>query len=657
MDEIESWTHALFGPQSALAQCLESYEPRAAQVRMAELVARAAHQQDLLIVEAGTGTGKTLAYMLPLLAMGKKVVVSTATKALQDQILEKDLPLLRQVVGSRFSATLLKGRANYLCLHRLTQMRANRSLLRHEARAWLEAIEQWSSTTVQGDRDELKELPERLDIWPELSTNGDDCLGQECPDLQACYLFKARARAKEAQLVVVNHHLFFADLAVREGGFGEILPEYQVVVFDEAHQIPDVVTRFFGLEVSNFQMLELARDCRREMDMVGMDDLDLLHHLTVIEERAALLRSAFPVENVRDALAPHHLQEEPGRALVMAEQALHKLAELLEPHLERSAGMASCGRRLEKLLIASGSIRTLDDPARVYWYETRNRGVFLQASPLNVGLTMQEMLYPRVQCAVFTSATLATGQGEKGFHYFMQQLGLDAQVATCEQLPPVFDYGTQARLYLPRRLPEPTAPGFTAMFMEELVDLLHASRGRALCLFTSYRMMGQVQQLLPSRIPYPVYVQGERPKRALLEMFKNHEASVLLGTSTFWEGVDIPGAALSMVVIDRLPFTPPDDPISAARNRYCESEGGNPFMQLSVPQAILTLKQGAGRLLRRRSDRGVIAVLDTRISRRPYGKRFINGLPPATCIYDLQEVQHFFAQEPTASPLMDEVNP
>ncbi|MEG3638406.1 ATP-dependent DNA helicase [Magnetococcus sp. PR-3] len=645
MDEIESWTQTLFGPESALAQSLENYEPRGAQVRMAELIARTVQEEGLLMVEAGTGTGKTLAYMLPLLAMGKRVVVSTATKALQDQILEKDLPLLRQVVGTRFSATLLKGRANYLCLHRFKQMRANSQMLRSEAREWLDVISDWSAFTVQGDRDELTNLPEKLDIWPELSTNGDDCLGQECPDLQECYLFKARARAKESQLVVVNHHLFFADLAVREGGFGEILPDYQVVVFDEAHQIPDVVTRFFGLEVSNYQMLELARDCRREMDMVGMDDPDLLHHLTVVEESAAVLRTAFPIENSRDALAPEHLEQEAGRALVRCEQTLHKLAELLEPHLERSAGLGSCGRRLEKLLIASGTIRTLDDPERIYWYETRNRGVFLQASPLNVGQTMREMLYPRVQCAIFTSATLSTGKGEKGFSYFMSQLGLDPEIATCEQLPPVFDYPRQARLYLPRRLPEPNAPGFANMFIEELVDLIQASRGRALCLFTSYRMMGQVEKVLARRIPYPVYVQGERPKRALLEMFKTQENSVLLGTSTFWEGVDIPGAALSMVVIDRLPFTPPDDPISAARNRFCESQGGNPFMQLSVPQAILTLKQGAGRLLRRATDRGVIAVLDARISRRGYGKRFVAGLPPATCIYDLEAVQQFFAQE------------
>nr|CRH07027.1 putative ATP-dependent helicase [Candidatus Magnetococcus massalia] len=649
MDALTPQMETLFGPESAMAKALQGYEPRAAQVRMAELVAEAVEEDSLLLVEAGTGTGKTLAYMLPLLAMGKKVVVSTATKALQDQILEKDIPLLRQIVGRPFSAALLKGRSNYLCPYRLRQLAAHRHALRGDTRRWFERIEAWSSQTVTGDRDELADLPERLDIWPELSTNGENCLGQECPDYLDCHLYKARGKAKDAQLAVVNHHLFFADLSVREGGFGEILPNYDVVVFDEAHQIPDVVTHFFGMEVSNYQLRELGHDLRRELEMVGLDDPELFHGLSRLEEVSAQLRSAFPMDNAKDALEPSHLEAEAGRALVACEQALLGLMEPLEPQLPRSAGLGACGRRLEKLLLAAGTIRTLDDPERVYWYETRGRGVFLQASPIHVGETLRQSLFPRLKCGIFTSATLATGQGEKGFAYFQNQLGMDPEQTTVEQLPPVFDYPEQARLYLPKRLPEPDAPRFSEMLVDELVDLIQASRGRALCLFTSYRMLNMVQQQLPERIPYPVLCQGERPKRALLEAFQTDEASVLLGTGTFWEGVDIPGESLSMVVIDRLPFASPGDPLVKARNRYCENQGQNPFMTLSIPQAILTLKQGVGRLLRRGTDRGVMAILDTRMSRRGYGKRFINGLPPATRITDLDDVFRFFNPDAPAT--------
>ncbi|OSM02336.1 ATP-dependent DNA helicase [Magnetofaba australis] len=660
-DALESRIDELFGPDGPLARAHPGYEPRAAQARMGLRVAQACADDGLLLLEAGTGTGKTIGYLLPLLAEGLKVVVSTATKALQDQIFEKDIPLLRRALQRPFSAATLKGRANYLCLHRYRQFNQAPYPMNAEERMMMRAVEGWAAETLTGDRDELYDLPERNRIWSEISIQGDNCLGGQCPDYMDCYLIQARARAREAELVVVNHHLFFADLAVKEGGFGEILPNYRIVVFDEAHQIPEVVTRFFGLEVSNYKLRELARDARREFEEVGMDDPEPLMALGGLEDAAAQLRSAFPQENHRAALGAADLEREPGRALIATENALSIFLDRLEPHRPRSAGIAACGRRAEALITAAGVIRTLDDPTRVYWFETRGKGVFLQASPIHVGDTLRGTLYPKVRSAVFASATLTTAEGESGFDYFLNQLGLDPEITVRENLPPVFDFANQSLLYLPRRLPEPTAPQFPQLALRELRELILASRGRALCLFTSYRMLEMAREALEGNIPYRLMTQGDAPKRALLEAFAADPHSVLLGTGTFWEGVDVPGEALSLVVIDRLPFASPGDPLTAARNRHIESQGGNAFAQLSIPQAILTLKQGIGRLLRSTKDRGVMAILDTRITRKGYGKRFIKGLPPARIVQDFSDVAEFFdaefAAQAAVQPSVDQPAP
>ncbi|MBF0368338.1 MAG: ATP-dependent DNA helicase [Magnetococcales bacterium] len=643
MNDLQGFIDHLFGPESRLATEISGYEPRPVQAHMARVVAETAEQESKLLVEAGTGTGKTLGYLLPLLAMGERVIVSTATKALQDQIWDVDIPLLRRVGVGNFRAAVLKGRSNYLCLHRFREFQDNPMLIGQDERNWFKRVKEWVLQTRVGDRDELADLPEQLSFWHEINAGGERCLGRKCGDYKECFLFKTREVARHSDLVVVNHHLFFADLAVKEGGFGEILPQYNVVVFDEAHRIPDVVTHFFGVEVSNYRLRDLVRDGREAFQEVGPDDTAVLDAFDRVELAAASLRSAFPAENIRDALTPEEIQKGPGRALVTVEGALYALKEALEPHRERSVALASCGRRAESLLVDAGIIRALDDPERVYWYETRNRGIFLQASPLEVGPTLRESLYPRAKCIVFTSATLAAGRGPKAFDYFQSEMGLLPNEVTREQLPPAFDYPNQALLYLPEDLPEPENRDFGQLVVAEIVALLEASSGRALCLFTSYRMLEIVRMGLEGRIPYPIMVQGERPKGALLAAFKSETASVLLGVGSFWEGVDVPGESLSLVIVDRLPFSSPADPLMAARLRHLKTKGGNPFMELSLPRAVLALKQGLGRLIRRGGDRGVMAVMDARLTRRRYGGIFLAGLPPVPTTRDREAVTRFFS--------------
>ena len=644
MQNSEALIQTLFGSESRLAALIDAYEPRPVQNRMAQWVVDAVNAELCLVVEAPTGTGKTLAYLLPLLAMGRPVIVSTATKALQDQIFDKDVPLLRQVLQRTFTATSLKGRSNYLCLSRFNLFRRQGMIVPPQEYSWSTRLVHWADQTVNGDRDELDELPEQLSFWKEVSAGGDHCTGRRCQEYDACFLTKARDLAKKSDLVVVNHHLFFADLAVRDGGFGEILPNHGIVVFDEAHKIPDVVTQFFGRGISNHKLRELALDCRRELEEIGADDPMVILALPTLELAGSRLREAFPKENKREGLTPDHLDRNSvsGQAILQVESTLHHLLKVLEPHRVRTPGLAACGRRAEEMLEDSGWIRTMDDAKRVYWYETRDRGIFLTASPLETGPTLQELLYPRLKTVIFTSATLTTGGKSGGFAFFLDQLGLAEQTTMTQKLPPVFDYRNQAILYLPETMPQPDDPLFPQAVVEEIVALLEATSGRALCLFTSLRMLTFVREGLTNRVRFPLLVQGERSKGALLEAFRDQTSSVLLGMASFWEGVDVPGDALSMVIIDRLPFASPGDPIVAARCRWLETNHHNPFMEMFVPRAILSLKQGLGRLLRRSTDRGVIAILDVRLTQKRYGRQFIEELPPAMIVRTQEAVCQFF---------------
>ena len=651
MDHSASWIETLFGGESPLARHVALYEPRPVQQRMAKLVTDAVTAETHLMVEAPTGTGKTLAYLLPLLALKRKIIVSTATKALQNQIYEKDVPLLRRVLthgkqGQRvFSATTLKGRANYLCLNLFNQFRRQGMMVSRREQKWTPVVSEWVDQTRTGDRDELESLPEQLQFWHEISAGGTHCTGRRCGDYDVCFLVKVRERAKQSDLVLVNHHLFFADLALRDEGFGELLPDHETVVFDEAHKISDVVTQFFGRGISNHKLRELARDCRRESLEIGADDPMLLLALPDLETAGQRLREAFPDGNQRAGLTSQDLgrTQPAGQALLQVEKALHHLLKILEPHRERSVGLAACGRRAKLLLEDSGWLRSMEDTHRVYWYETRERGIFLTASPLETGPTLQGLLYPRLKTAVFASATLAAGGGRGGFSYVLDQLGLTEQEVITERLPQVFDYRNRAILYLPESMPLPDSPGFPDAVIQETLALLEAASGRALCLFTSWRMLEAVRQGLEGKIAFPLLVQGERSKGALLETFRTQTASVLLGLASFWEGVDVPGDALSLVIIDRLPFVSPADPLIAARSRWLEHNQRHPFMELFVPHAVLSLKQGLGRLLRRGTDRGAMAILDIRLTKKHYGLQFLEALPPAMIVRDRQAVERFFS--------------
>lgn len=642
MDETDGFINGLFGPESRLANEIPGHESRATQIRMARLVAEAALSESHLVVEAATGTGKTLAYLLPLLAMGRRVVVSTATKALQDQIIEKDLPLVRRVVNRVFTVASLKGRANYLCLYRLrSRQTSGESLFGRDAK-WLGKLATWAERTPTGDKDEWPDSPENLAFWLDVSAGGNHCPGRQCAYFEDCFLTRARERAKKASLVVVNHYLYFADLAVKEGGFGEILPQSDVVVFDEAHRIPDIVTAFFGWEISTFQIENLIEDCRREAETSPITDPEFIDSLAAIEEASAQLRGAFPKGNQRGGLLAEEMQLKPGRALVAVEGALYRLRSALEAYRSVNTGWASCGRRVEEMLDISGRIRTLEDPSRVRWFETRGLGVFLTASPLETGPTFCELLYPRIKTCIFTSATLATGADVQSFAFFLSQLGLRLGQVVVERLPPAFDYQKRTILYVPNHMPDPGSDQFPEAVAKEIATLVAMARGRTLCLFTSFRMMAIVQAELKGRLPYLLLVQGDRSKASLLEAFKADVSSVLLGVASFWEGVDIPGEALSMVIVDRLPFASPGDPLVAARGRWLQAQKLNPFTEMSVPKAILALKQGLGRLLRRADDQGVLVVLDPRLSRKWYGRLFFAGLPPSPVTHDLEAVRRFF---------------
>ncbi|MBF0133581.1 MAG: ATP-dependent DNA helicase [Magnetococcales bacterium] len=643
MVDWQNQVKQLFGAESLLAQKIVGYEPRLQQERMATLVLQAVDANRPLLVEAATGTGKTLAYLLPLLNRGKRVIVSTATKALQDQIVGKDLTLVRQVLPRRFTMSVLKGRANYLCQLRYQQFKGTASVrLSLREQRWLSHVDRWLENTRTGDRDELENTPDGPNLWAQFHADANYCPGRACPDAKECFLAHARRRAMDADLVVVNHYLFFADLAVKDGGFGELLPKADVVVFDEAHRIPDIVTRFFGWEITSGQIQELVRDSRDQMEAVGLVDAAFTGGIENLENVLTELRNAFPQENARGALFQDPMDQSRGQAWLSVEAALHRLLDCMEPIIPKVLGLTGCMRRTTELLENSGRIRVLQDPGRVHWFETRGRFLTLSASPIETGPTLRELLYPTADCHLFTSATLATGKGDEGFHFFARQLGLEPGEMMVHRLPPPFDHANRTLLYVPQGFPEPSHKDFPEAVVEEIFQLLDFSHGRALVLFTSQRMLEFVHERLRDRLRFPLLVQGTQSNSALLKRFTVEVSSVLLGLSSFWEGVDVPGESLSMVVIDRLPFASPGDPLVAAKSRWLESQQINPFKEMYIPKAILSLKQGLGRLLRRKDDRGVMAVLDRRMVDKWYARWFLEGLPPSPLTREREAVRRFF---------------
>jgi ATP-dependent DNA helicase DinG len=638
----------VLGPGGSLARELPGYEHREDQLAMAREVERALRERRYLVAEAGTGTGKTLAYLVPAALSGRRVIVSTATKALQEQLWGKDIPVLRERCGLPFTAAYLKGRANYYCLARGDEFaRAPTFAAREEAALW-PAIEAWARETETGDRSEL-DLPDHYQTWKDLSATSESCVGRDCERWDECFVTRARALAAEADVLLVNHHLFFADLAMRTSRAGvEILPEHDAVVFDEAHALEDVATEYFGLQVSSYRLEELARDAQRAV--ADRPDLASMMKQGTAELRkagerffqgiAGGLRPGGPRRAGGDETLRAALTEEVlaplEREQARLDAALDALRELLAD--AASPALAQLARRAGELRVELAAVTAMKEPSRVYFAEVRGRGVFLRAAPIDVAEELQARLYRRTDTAVFTSATLAA-QGR--FDFFRRQVGLAPEFDVGEaRYPGPFDFARQAALVSPEGLPEPNAPGFVEAAAAAIRELTAVTGGRAFVLCTSTRNMLALHRA-GRDLPYRLLVQGERPKARLLEAFRE-EPSVLFATASFWEGIDVPGEALSLVVIDRLPFAPPGDPVVAARLRALEAEGRDGFSELQVPAAALGLRQGFGRLVRTRGDRGLVAVLDRRLVTKGYGRAFLATLPRCPLLRSVAEARRWW---------------
>jgi ATP-dependent DNA helicase DinG len=644
----------VFAPGGPLTRALPGFEARAGQREMAREVATVLAEGGVLLAEAGTGTGKTLAYLVPAILSRHRVLVSTGTKNLQEQIFFKDLPVLRESLGIPFSATYMKGRGNYLCLHRFADRRDNGIHSLDEAH-YIRLIEEWRKTTDTGDRSEIEELPEDLPFWNDISASVENCIGSDCPQYHDCFVTRMRQRAAESDIVIVNHHLLCADAAVRQNAYGEVIPSCDYVVVDEAHQLEDVATQYFGISVSNYRIDDLARDIDKAVGarLIGDSDREhaIRHWVERLRDHARAFFSGLQMVRFDTGSASIGLTGTESRVRIRAGQlvalredagrvngALQALeADLsLTPHAPED--VLALARRASELRANIDFLMRADDPAYVYFLEVRGRGTFLRAAPIDVSDIIRELLLEEKKATVLTSATLAV---DGSFEYVKGRLGIGR--AREIRLESEFDYARQAILYLPRRMPDPRSREFGRAAAREIVEILKRTQGRAFVLFTSYANLREVQAIAAQELPYPILVQGEAPRTALLREFKVTPHAVLLATSSFWQGVDVVGDALSCVIIDKIPFASPGDPITAARIEAITAEGRSAFNEYQIPLAILTLQQGLGRLIRHRQDRGVLAILDSRLLNMSYGRRFLASLPPAPVTHELKDIEHFFA--------------
>lgn len=646
---------AAFADGGPLAHALPHFEPREGQRAMAGAVAKTLRAGGVLLAEAGTGTGKTLAYLVPAILSGHRVLVSTGTKNLQEQIYFKDLPTLQEALGVKFTATLMKGRANYLCLHRLDQVEANPQGQASEESGLIERVRAWSSTTETGDRAELEELSESSPLWSGMSATAETCLGSDCPHYDACFVTRMRQRAASSDLVIVNHHLLCADAAVRQGSYGEVIPSCHYAIVDEAHQLEDIATQYFGISVSNYRLDELGRDTERLLNTGAIEDADssLRRQVRRVDDHARAFFGALTLARASRGLPAERLRIGPdwfgdivsdGVALASALDGLESVLTLASGTTEQgsvaSEDALGLARRAGSLRDELRFLLAASDESHVYFIETRGRGVFVRAAPIDVSDILQEVLFGRMRGTILTSATLTV---EGSFEYVRGRLGVSS--ATEIAIPSEFDFTTQALLYLPRRMPAPKSGDFATAAAMEIAEILARTSGRAFVLFTSYGVLRTVQSLLEHQLPYPLLVQGDAPRTFLLQRFRTTPHAVLLATSSFWQGVDVVGEQLSCVIIDKLPFASPGDPITAARVEAIAAEGGDAFNEYQVPLAVLAMLQGLGRLIRHRGDRGVLAVLDPRLRTMAYGRRFLDSFPPAPITYDLKDIERFFARE------------
>ena len=630
----------VFSDDGPLARAVDGFEPRAGQREMAEAVARTFENGGTLMTEAGTGTGKTLAYLVPAVLAGRRVLISTGTRTLQDQIFYKDLPALAQALGREIRASYMKGRSNYLCLHRFDRLRDAEAALPDDEKRWLRMIGEWAEETPTGDRAEIEDLPDDFTLWSDMTATGEQCLGRECPRHAECFVTRMRERAAESDVVIVNHHLLCADAAVRQGPYGEVIPECDLLVIDEAHQLEDVVTQHFGVALTAHRVEELERDTIEALVSIPADEgaraIQTRHAIEAVAlagrrlfDAARLLMREQSESGDRMTLTPDLAERllEQGLAFQSATEAAETLLGASDPLPEDLASIAA------RLSAARADIAVLlgaDDPRFVHYLEARGRSVSLRASPIEVADLVRDTVIGTRSSVVMTSATLTV---EGGFDYMLGRLGLpDAKTL---RLPSEFDFATQAVLYLPEDMPDPRSPEFNRAAAWQIGEILDRTQGRAFVLFTSYSAMRDVHAIVSARTAWPTLLQGTAPRTALLRDFRATPNAVLFATSSFWQGVDVVGETLSCVIIDRLPFASPGDPLVKARIESINRRGGNAFQEYQIPLATLTLLQGLGRLIRTRTDRGVLAVLDPRLTRMGYGRRFLASFPPAPATGDL----------------------
>jgi len=605
---------------------------------MAQAVEATLASGGALVVEAGTGIGKTLAYLVPALLSGERVIISTGTKTLQDQLFFRDLPMVRETLGLSVKPALLKGRGNYLCLHRMMIARTEGRLPSREAVAELEAVLDWSARTTDGDLSISGVLTEDSGLLPLVTSTAENCLGAECPQFEDCYVARARREAQDADIVVVNHHLLFADMAIKQSGFGEVLPGASAFIIDEAHQAPETASRFFSISLTARQVADLCRDLLAESSGVtgalGVLREGVANCLQKLQEIQLVLSERMPDRGSWNDLVR---DEQTRQALRDLDDAVISLAASADKLAGSARGLDGCIDRLKELQARLDRFDAPPSAEEVRWFEKRGKGFALHITPLEVSGVFNDFRAMVDAAWVFTSATLSvTGD----FSHFTAQMGLDD--AGTLQLDSPFDYANNALLWLPDQIPEPREPDFVPALLEQVIPLLEASNGRAFLLFTSHRSLRRASEILSEKVRFPLFVQGEQPRSLLLDQFRESGNGVLLGSSSFWEGVDVIGEALSLVVIDKLPFAAPDDPVMEARSGSLRRAGGNPFTQLYLPQAVISLKQGAGRLIRDVTDRGALVVCDPRIRTKSYGRVFLESLPPMKLAADRAEVERFF---------------
>jgi ATP-dependent DNA helicase DinG len=654
---IDSSMDKVFGSAGVLARHHPAYEYREGQVRMAEAIARAFQDRKHLIVEAGTGTGKTIAYLIPAINEAirskKRIVISTGTKNLQEQLMQKDIPFLQKALPVKFTAAYMKGRANYACLYRLAKSDDQPILDGINEIDHFREVREWARDSRSGDRAELAYLPENLSFWPRVNARSEICIGQKCPDFEPCFINRMRSEAENADIIIVNHHLFFADLNVRGNQFGRVIPDYSAVIFDEAHLIEDIAADYFGSQVSNYQIDELAKDSndlpiadavansnilKAAARVVGFADEfwgRFMRHAA--EGRSQLTRQAF-MEHGVDRESRYTPLGEAWQAL---DDALSRLETYIDAFSPEIAEAESVVRRIRQARFDLSFIVKQEDSNFVYWMERRGRGIFLQASPVDVSLLLREKLFEKLETCVLTSATLSANGS---FRFIRDRLGLPAATTETLAAPSSFDHESQAVIYLPKGMPDPRSPEFTHHAANEIIKIVRATDGRAFVLCTSNSSMAALYELVSSRVNYPCLLQGSMSRTGLIERFRSTANAVLFATSSFWQGVDVQGEQLSCVIIDKLPFAVPTDPLVAARTRHIDENGGRSFFEYSVPQAVITLKQGAGRLIRSASDRGVIAILDPRIRNKPYGREFLASLPRMRIVSEIEEVTPIMEQ-------------